>query len=523
MKPWAIWGSAVALTLAAPALAQVVDTDSGSVRGSTVRGVASWKGIPFAAPPVGDLRWRAPQPVKPWRGVRPATAFSNDCMQIPFAGDAAPLGTPPAEDCLYVNVWRPATARAGAKLPVMVWIYGGGLVNGGASPAVYDGSEIARQGVILVSFNYRLGRFGFFAHPALSEANEDNGLLGNYGYLDQIAALRWVQRNVAAFGGDPNNVTVFGESAGGGSVNMLMTTPMARGLFQKAIVMSGGGRSRPMKPIRAEASAGESAERDGLGFARWAGVPGTGSGTLAELRALPAEKVVAGIGIGQKPVAPASGPMLDGMLLIAPPEQVYRAGNAAAVPFIAGANSADIGFGPADEPDVFARFGADAARARVAYRPLAGDPAAQRRAIFADAGMVEPARFMVQQMTRAGQPAWNYRAGYVPEVMRAEWKDGLPHATEIPFFFRTIEARYPGKTTPADHRAARAMSAYFVNFARTGTPNGVGLPDWPVYRDDVRPMMDFTANGPTPGADPWRERLDLAERVAESARDKSRK
>ena len=173
----------------------------------------SFKGIPFAAPPVGDLRWKPPQPVTPWTGVRPATAYGSDCMQLPFPGDAAPLGTPPAEDCLVVNVWRPADAST--KLPVMVWIYGGGFVNGGSSPAVYDGSQFAKRGVVLVSFNYRVGRFGFFAHPALTKESP-NGPLGNYAFLDQIAALKWVQKNIAAFGGDAGNVTIFGESAGGG-------------------------------------------------------------------------------------------------------------------------------------------------------------------------------------------------------------------------------------------------------------------------------------------------------------------
>jgi para-nitrobenzyl esterase len=444
--------------------------------------------------------------------VRPATEFSNDCMQIPFAQDAAPLGTPPAEDCLYVNVWRPADAEPGDKLPVMFWIYGGGLVNGGASPAVYDGSEIARQGVVLVSFNYRLGRFGFFAHPALTAANEDNGLLGNYGYLDQIAALDWVQRNIGAFGGDPNNVTIFGESAGGGSVSMMMASPMARGKFAKAIVMSGGGRRMGTElPVHAEnAPDGEDA---GLAFAEWAEVEGTGPEALAALRALPAETIVAGIGIAQQPVAPSSGPMIDGFLLQAPPPFVYQAGNAAPVPFMAGANTADLGFAPPAAGDLFdARFGAFADLAREAYAGIAPD--ALEPAINADAGMVEPARHMVQQMTKAGQPAWHYRAGYVPHEMRDDWP-GLPHATEIPFFFKTIDARYAGKATPEDHAMAATMSAYFMNFAKTGDPNGTELPDWPIYDDESRPVMLFGMSEAHGGPDPWRARLDVTQAASE--------
>ena len=196
-----------------------VKVEGGAVKGAVADGVLSFKGIPFAAPPVGDLRWRPPQPVVPWTGVKEATAYGHDCAQKPFPSDAAPLGTEPSEDCLVVNVWRPAE-KSSAALPVMVWIYGGGFVNGGSSPAVYDGSQFAKQGVVLVSFNYRVGRFGFFAHPALS-AEHPGEPLGNYALMDQIAALQWVQKHIAGFGGNPKDVTVFGESAGGMSVHAL--------------------------------------------------------------------------------------------------------------------------------------------------------------------------------------------------------------------------------------------------------------------------------------------------------------
>ena len=510
--------AAAAATIAAPAAAQVVTIDAGKVAGETVDGISSWKGIPFAQPPVGDLRWRAPQPVEHWDGVLEATEYANDCMQIPFAQDAAPLGTPPSEDCLYVNVWRPEGTTAEDRLPVMLWIYGGGFVNGGSSPAVYDGSELARQGVVLVSFNYRLGRFGFFAHPALTEANADNGLLGNYGYMDQVEALRWVQRNIAAFGGNPQNVTVFGESAGGGSVSMMMTSPMTRGLFDKAIVMSGGGRAglRSTTPVHSED--GPDGEDAGLGFAEWAGIEGEGPEALAALRALPADRLTAGVGLGQTSVAPASGPLVDGMVVTGPFDAIYAAGNAAPVPFMAGANTMDIGFGPPLEGDAFAAHFGDglANTARAAYAELAdGNPQWLQMMIYADEMMIEPARYMVQSMTETGQPAWHYRAGYVPEVMRKEWP-GLPHATEIPFFFRTIDARYPGETTEADHAVSAAMSAAFVNFAKTGNPNGPGAPEWPVYDDTTRPVMLFGMDGNRGGEDPWRARLDVAEAKAEA-------
>jgi len=224
------------------------ETDTGPVAGVVADGVASFKGIPYAAPPLGERRWRSPQPVEPWKAVLVADQYAHDCMQKPFPSDAAPRGTPPDEDCLYLNVWAPAE-RPAAPMPVMVWIHGGGFVNGGSSPDVYDGSHFARRGLLFVSMNYRLGRFGFFAHPALTAESPD-GPLGNYGFMDQIAALRWVQRNAAAFGGDPGNVTIFGESAGGGSVNALMISPLAKGLFHKAIVESGGGRAGGIIGIR---------------------------------------------------------------------------------------------------------------------------------------------------------------------------------------------------------------------------------------------------------------------------------
>src|SRR5882757_2176252 len=201
-----------------------VTLDAGKIEGVQDSAVESFKGIRFAAAPIGDWRWRAPRPVEPWTGVSKATHFGADCMQIPFAEDMAPLGTRPAEDCLFLNVWRPTGAGPGADLPVVIWIYGGGFVNGGSSPAVYHGDAFAKKGVVFVSFNYRVGHFGFFAFPELTRVDADHGLLGNYGHMDQLAALRWVQRNIGALGGSPNNVTAIGESAGGGSIVGLMTS-----------------------------------------------------------------------------------------------------------------------------------------------------------------------------------------------------------------------------------------------------------------------------------------------------------
>ncbi len=253
-------------------------------------------------------------------------------MQLPFPSDAAPLGTPPAEDCLYLNVWAPEKPAA-PKLPVMVWIHGGGFVNGGSSPAVYDGSQFARRGIVFVSFNYRLGRFGFFAHPALSKETPD-GPLGNYGYLDQIAALQWVQRNIAAFGGDAKNVTLFGESAGGGSVNTLMISPLAKGLFHKAICESGGGRANGPCHGRAERSGGRPAEAAGVALAKLVGVAGDDAAALAALRQLPAADLVRGLNLmsmGQQRDS-YSGPMLDGKIVPEPVETRFAPGARRAFP-----------------------------------------------------------------------------------------------------------------------------------------------------------------------------------------------
>ena len=364
-------GVAVATTLPLRAGSEQVKIAGGTIEGSVEAGVSSFKGIPYAEPPVGDLRWRPPQPVKPWTGVKATTAYGHDCAQLPFPGDAAPLGTPPAEDCLVLNVWRPAE-RTTAKLPVMVWIYGGGFVNGGSSPAVYDGSQFAKRGVVLVSFNYRVGRFGFFGHPALTKESKD-GLLGNYGHMDQIAAMKWVQANIAAFGGDPNNVTVFGESAGGMSVLMLLTSPLAKGLFHKAIVESGGGRSVifPDRHLSKPGANGvPSAEAVGVEFAKANGITGDDATALAALRALPADKVVAGLNMAAMMTPTYSGPMIDGKVVVEPVEAALEAGRFAKVPVIAGANSADIGFSMAQSMEqVFAPFGEHAAKARQLYDP----------------------------------------------------------------------------------------------------------------------------------------------------------
>ena len=525
-KKRTITAAMLAAAATGPALAAAVPTvvavDGGEVRGVAEPGVIAWKGIPFAAPSVGANRWRSPQPVVPWAGVRDASAYGHDCMQKPFPSDAAPLGTAPAEDCLVVNVWRPETPAA--KLPVMVWIYGGGFVNGGSSPAVYSGAPSARRGVVFVSFNYRLGRFGFFAHPALSAAGE--GPLGNYGYQDQVAALRWVRRNIAAFGGDPANVTVFGESAGGASALTVLTSPATRGLFARVMVMSGGGRGALMAQPRLSQDQpnAPSAETVGTAFAAANGIRGTGPEALAALRALPADKVVAGLNLDARtppagqPATYVGGPIEDGTLVTGTTQQLLTARSEAPVAVMIGSTGADAGGAPAASLDaLFAPFGSDAARVRAAYDPAGGgDPARLGREVGMDQRMAEPARFVAAQVTAAGRPAYLYRFDYVAAAKRSDWEKA-PHATDIPFFLDTVSAKYGAALTPADEAMARTANAYLTNFAKTGDPNGAGLPRWTPFGAGDR-LMRFTLNdGAVFGPDPRGARLDALAAHADGA------
>ena len=516
---WATAGLSESVYAAAP---QPVKTVSGVVQGVTADGVESFKGIPFAAPPLGDLRWRAPQPAPKWSGVKVADTFGHDCMQTPFGGDAAPLGATPGEDCLVVNVWRPEGVPKDAKLPVIFWIYGGGFVNGGSSPPVYDGSSFAKKGVIMVSANYRLGRFGFFGFPALTKENKDNGLLGNYGYMDQIAALKWVQANIAAFGGDPANVTIFGESAGGGSVHTLMTSTQSQGLFAKAIVQSGGGRGNLMgnRELSKDKPNLPSSETLGVNLAKKYGIEGSGPEALAALRKLSAEEINDGLGMMTMSGAASTygGPMVDGKIVAESPQAVYEAGRQAKVPFMIGADTADIGFGMAPTKEAaFAAFGALAAQAKAAYDPDGTKPLQQINAEIAmDKTMVEPSRFVAGTIAKQGIPSYEFRFGYVADSMKSEWKTGTPHATEIPYVMNTVQAKYGDKLTATDAKIADQTNSYWANFAKSGNPNGAGLPEWPKYDPAADVLMVFTPEGvPVSKVDPWKARMEVTAAAAD--------
>lgn len=497
-----------------------VKVDTGILQGATHEGIASFKGIPFAAPPVGRNRWRAPQPAAQWKGVREATRYGSDCMQLPFPSDAAPLGTPPSEDCLYMNVWTPAK-KAGANLPVMVWIYGGGFVNGGSSPAVYSGRHFAQGGVVFVSFNYRVGRFGFFSFPALSK-EEAGQPLNNYAYMDQIAALQWVKRNIRAFGGNPNDVTIFGESAGGGSVLALLTSPMTKGLFEKAIVESGGGRDALLgvRYLNKTSPQGlPSAEAIGVNFAKAMGIDGTGAEALAKLRALPAEKIVDGLNMasmGQQRNIYA-GPILDGKIVTSTPQQALEEGKYWKVPLMIGGNSADIGFPQWHTlPAIWSAFGPNSAAAQAAFDPSGKGTAMQVGfRIAGEMMMLEPARFVAGTLAADRVPAWEYRFSYVAASLRNKWL-GAYHASEIPYVFDTVGVKYGSALAPSDAAIAKQANEYWLNFAKTGNPNGAGLPHWPAYRSASDELMNFTNHGPVGEADPWKKQLDLVQGLEQS-------
>jgi para-nitrobenzyl esterase len=493
------------------ASAATVAIDQGPLTGATDNGVDSYKGIPYASPPVGDLRWQAPQAAPRWTMPRDANAFGAACMQHATESMLLRANLPQSEDCLTLNVWTPAGAN---NLPVMVWIYGGGFTQGAAAVPLFNGAALARRGVVLVTFNYRVGRFGFFAHPALTK--EAKGApLGNYSFLDTIAAMKWVKRNAGAFGGDPNNVTVFGESAGGMAVHMLLTSPMTNGLFQRAIIESGGGRSGliPMRGLK-------EAEPIGVAFAKSVGIEGDDAAALAALRKVPAEKVVAGLNMASMQAAAATyvgGPLLDGQILVESPEDAFRNGHNHKVPVIVGANSADIGFSFAKTLDeVFTPFGTEKDKARAAYNPdNSEDVRAVGSKVAMDRFMIEPARFIAKTMAAQGPKAYVFRFSYVAESMRKQWH-GAPHATEIPYVFDTVAAKYGRELTASDEAAAKATILYWTNFAKSGDPNSPAAAPtpWPAYDAKTEGIIDFTNDGPKAGPDPWKSRLDLIEATA---------
>jgi para-nitrobenzyl esterase len=423
--------SALAAMTAACADAQTpapppVKIDAGPLQGAADGDSVAYKGVPYAAPPVGPLRWRPPQPPARWTGVRPATAFGAICPQN--AGMGVPPGAAQSEDCLTLNVWAPAHSTRAA--PVMVWLHGGGDDSGTASQPQFGGATFAHDGIVFVSLDYRLGALGWFAHPALTKEAGPGAPLANYGLMDQIAALQWVKRNIRAFGGDPAQVTVAGESAGGESVLFLMTTPAAKGLFARAIVESGSGWY-DYPPL-------DKAEAQGLALVKRAGAPDNAD--AATLRALPVSTLLSAAGEGV-------GVTVDGRLLKSSLAVSFAAGDAARVPLLIGSNSGeDSLLGRSDPKEVLKSYSADQLAAlRAAYGAEASDDEALGRAIFRDAWMGAPARwFAGRQAARA--PSYLYQFGYIPDLLRSR-RRAAGHGFEMLFVFKA-----PGADSAARHR-----------------------------------------------------------------------
>jgi len=477
----------------------VLKIDSGRISGLAENGVIGFKGVPYAASPVGPLRWRPPQPHPGWAGVRRCDRQGPLAMQVYNSQDNGVGPLPMSEDCLTLNVWTPEV-RSAPKLPVMVWIHGGGFVNGSATAALYDGANLAADGVVVVGVNYRLGRFGFFAHPLLT-ADQPDELKGNYALMDQIAALAWVQRNIEAFGGDPDNVTIFGESAGGMSVNRLMISPLARGLFHKAISQSGAGRD-PTMPM-------DVAEAGGQAFMQTIAPDATDA---AALRAIPAKAI---LDAGAPDVSQGWGVILDGKLLTKGVIEAFEAGDEAAVPYLAGSNALEFPIPRKQFEGAFKRMArlADAERARLeAAYP---NPDEFRWHAISDLIFTEPARRLCALHAAHGEKAYLYRFSVLSAAVQKTLR-GAPHASERQYVFRNLTAStWP--TDQMDETASQVMSGYWLAFAHTGDPNGGGRPVWPSYEPKADTLLDFANDGPVLRQTPDAAVLDAIAAIRDSA------
>jgi para-nitrobenzyl esterase len=491
----AIGAFALLFSAAAASVAdEPLTIDTGKIAGDTAGSdgkVRVYKGIPFAAAPVGTLRWQPPQPVAAWQGVRDCKEFGNTCPQQPYpAGSVyAQPPQPQSEDCLYLNVWTPAD-NATAKLPVMVWIHGGALTRGAGSLGVYDGEALARRGVVLVTINYRLGPFGYLAHPALSRESS-HGSSGNYGVLDQIAALQWVSRNIAAFGGDPGRVTIFGESAGSWSVCALVASPLAKGLFHRAIGQSGGCFS-PMQYLKEARNGHPPAERAGERLAAILGCD-QAADPLAAMREKSTEEILAAA--AKDPAQGRTRANVDGWVFPDEIYKIYAEGKQHPVPVIVGSNADEgtslTGTVPFSDVDGFKtamqrKYGGLAERFLQVY-PVANSNDVRNAYLHSlrDEWFTWEMRTWARLTQKAGGKAYVYYFSRVPPRPDAE-KYGAYHAAEIAYAFDNLRL-LPWKSEPADQALADAMSGAWVRFAASGDPNGGTLATWASY-DPQREM-----------------------------------
>ncbi len=479
--------------------APVVRTQAGMVEGMLENGIAVYKGVPFAAPPVGALRWRAPQLPKPWVGVKKADRYAPACEQVSRANPALGIpAVPTSEDCLYLNIWTPAKS-ASDHLPVMVWIYGGGFTAGATSMPVYDGTNLARKGVVLVSLAYRLGPFGFLAHPALTQ--ESGRSSGNYGLLDQIAGLKWVQRNIAAFGGDPHRVTIFGESAGGISVSMLAASPLANGLFQGAISESGGSLGPPKSDDEGGVNVPtlETAERSGAAY-----LAALGASTIEQARKLPASVILKGPGAST--MGGRFWPNFDGYVLPRDEYLLYSAGVQNDTPVLIGTNADEGAIFPHARDaasfikQVRAQYGAYADKILAAYPASSDAQAAQSAsALMRDTAFGWNTWTWARLQSRTGKGRvylyyFDHRPPY-PDVPFFEGV-GATHGAELAYVFGN-PAQQGMHFTEEDQALSEAIMRYWTDFAKRGDPNGEGLPRWPPFTARHPVAMHFDSSPQT--------------------------
>ena len=471
-------------------------TQQEQVFGVVQAGVASFKGIPYAEAPVGPLRWRAPQPPPESSTIRTADEYGPACPQPSTQGSESYRMN---EDCLTLNVFRPFDTEG--PLPVMVWIHGGSFVSGTAGDPLFDGSKLAQAGVVAITLNYRLGAFGWLAHPVLAEGSSNP--VANYGMMDQIAALRWVHENIRAFGGDPNNVTLFGTSSGATSVALLMLCEQSRDLFQKAILESVSAREH----VRAM----EAAEAVGKQFLQAAGYErsGTDPRAIDSEVVLAAEKMLLAKSLPEKS-SPSFGPTADGLLVKQDIATGFGAARENRIPLIVGSNDDETVFD--HEPDLkeeLGLVGSSVDELRGLYPEAARNPAELAARLYTDRVFTEPARFVARSHAATGAPTFRYRFSYVPEAQR-QGRDG-GRGGELQFIFGAEGVPGAGMFSHRDREISNSMRAYWTNFAKTGDPNGPGLPRWETS-SKLEQLLLISNAGISGSNDPWSERLDRLER-----------